>query len=206
MTSDRKNNQLAARERVAKLRREQARRDRRRRLLMYGTGAVLLLAVAGGTTAAVFARRAARPSLAAVKTYPVVQGHVEGRVAYKQNPPAGGPHNAVWLNCGIYNKPVPNENAVHDLEHGAVWITYRPDLPAGQVKDLTALVRGQTYLTLSPYPGLPAPVVASAWGKQLVLTGAADKRLPAFIQRYKQGPQAPEPGAVCTGGIGTPSS
>lgn len=205
MTPARKNSQLAARERVAQLRREQARQDRRRRLLIYGTGAAVLLAVAGGTAAAVRGQRAARPSLAAVKTYPESQGHVQGRVGYKQTPPAGGPHSAVWLNCGIYPKPVLNENAVHDLEHGAVWITYRPDLPAGQVAQLTALVRGQSYLTVSPYPGLPAPVVVSAWGKQLTLTGAADKRLPAFIARYKQSPQAPEPGAACTGGTGTPA-
>jgi hypothetical protein len=56
-------------------------------------------------------------------------------------------------------------------------------------------------MVLSPYPGLPAPVVASAWGKQLKLTGADDPRLAAFIREYRQGPQTPEPGAACTGGL-----
>jgi hypothetical protein len=100
---------------------------------------------------------------------------------------------------------VPNENAVHDLEHGAVWITYQPTLAKADIAKLTSYAKGQTYLDLSPYPNLPAPVVASAWGVQLRLSGASDKRLPAFIAKYKQGPQTPEPGASCTGGIGTPA-
>src|SRR5690606_33576299 len=37
--------------------------------------------------------------------------HVEGRVTYAQTPPVGGEHNPVWLNCGIYDQPVRNENA-----------------------------------------------------------------------------------------------
>ncbi len=59
---------------------------------------------------------------------------------------------------------------------------------------------------LTPYPNLPKPVVASAWGLQLPLDDANDARLPLFISRYEAGPQTPEPGALCTGGIGTPLS
>ena len=93
---------------------------------------------------------------------------------------------------------------MHALEHGAVWVTYRPDLPAAQV---TALRKSlpSTYAVLSPFTGLKAPVVVSAWGKQLVLTGADDPRLSAFVKAYRQGPQTPEPGAACSGGTGNPA-
>ncbi len=57
----------------------------------------------------------------------------------------------------------------------------------------------------SPYEGLESPVVASAWGKQLRLEGADDPDLESFIQSYFQGPQTPEPGAACTGGIADPA-
>jgi hypothetical protein len=55
--------------------------------------------------------------------------HTKEPVDYPQSPPVGGPHNPIWQNCGFYSKPVRNENAVHSMEHGAVWITYSPDLP-----------------------------------------------------------------------------
>lgn len=132
-------------------------------------------------------------------------GHAQGLVAYPQTPPAGGDHSAAWQNCGCYDAPIASENAVHSLEHGAVWITFRPDLPREQVDRLRDLARGQTYLLVSPYPDLPAPMAASAWGKQAHLGGPGDPRLGTFIANYRSGPQAPEPGARCTSGTGVPT-
>jgi hypothetical protein len=117
----------------------------------------------------------------------------------------GGDHDAAWLNCGVYTEPVPEENAVHSLEHGAVWITYEADLPADQVEALTDLVEGESYALLSPRDDMPAPVVASAWGLQLRVDDADDPRLAAFLVKYLQGEQTPEPGAACFGGVGTPA-
>jgi hypothetical protein len=57
---------------------------------------------------------------------------------------------------------------------------------------------------VSPYPGLPAPVVASAWGVQEWFHTAGDPKLNDFVSKYRQGPQTPEPGAACTNGTGTP--
>ena len=130
--------------------------------------------------------------------------HTQAVVDYEQTPPAGGEHNPVWQNCGYYDAPVGNENAVHSLEHGAVWITYSPDLPQDEVERLRDLARNQTYILVSPYEGLPSPVVASAWGKQLSVESAEDPDLESFIGAYRQGPETPEPGAACTGGIGQP--
>ena len=140
-----------------------------------------------------------------VKTYPnLKQDHVTGKVTYPQNPPVGGPHAGVWLNCGIYDAPVANENAVHSMEHGAVWITYQPTLAAADVQHLASLVKGHSFVILSPYDGLPTPVVASAWGVQLQVQTAYDSRISQFIQKYEQGPQTPEQGASCSGGTGSP--
>ena len=132
--------------------------------------------------------------------------HSEGQIDYAQTPPAGGEHNQVWQNCGFYSEPVRSENVVHSLEHGAVWITYRPDLPQEQVQQIQELANDNTYVLASPYPDLPSPVVASAWGKQLELDSADDQRLKQFVSYFMQGPQTPEPGAVCTGGTGNPQS
>ena len=135
--------------------------------------------------------------------------HVTGPVTYDRVPPAGGAHNAVPLNCGIYDQPVPNENAVHSLEHGAVWITYQPTLTADQLTALQQLVSSsyvgtEKYLVLSPYAGIPSPIVASAWGAQLAVSDPSDSRLLAFIHYYAGGGQGGELGGPCTGGVGTP--
>lgn len=140
-----------------------------------------------------------------LQTFPAQErGHTEAPVTYAQTPPVGGIHNPAWQNCGIYDAPIADENGVHSLEHGAVWITYQPELDATAVAQLRDLVRGRPFALLSPYPGLPAPVVASAWGLQLEVDDAGDARLTRFLDTYAQGPQTPEPGAVCYGGVGRP--
>ncbi|MGL5810015.1 MAG: DUF3105 domain-containing protein [Nocardioides sp.] len=142
-------------------------------------------------------------SLEAVRTYQVeAPKHVSGRVAYPQSPPVGGDHNRVWLACGHHDEPVRNEMAVHDLEHGVVWITYRPDLDAGEVAELARLLPGKGIM--SPYENLPAPVVVTVWGAQLLLDGADDPRMPLFLAEYGDGSTAPERDASCAGGVGEP--
>ncbi len=135
--------------------------------------------------------------------------HILGKILYDHSPPVGGNHAPVWLNCGTYSLPVVNENAVHSLEHGSVWITYLPVLPQAEVDALRALVKlsyqgKERYVILSPYPGQSAPVVASAWGYQLTLQNPTDPRLTSFINYFRHGPQTLEPSAHCTGGTGSP--
>ncbi len=152
------------------------------------------------------ARSQATQPIEGLEQYPnQVQGHAEGTLSYAQTPPVGGVHNPIWQNCGVYTDPIPNEHAVHSLEHGAVWITYQPDLPAAEVEQLQTLTRQSRYRLLSPYPGLPSPIVISAWGYQLKLDKADDPRLQRFIERYEQNPLGPEPGASCSGGVGQPN-
>ncbi len=130
--------------------------------------------------------------------------HKEGPLSYPQTPPVGGAHSATWQNCGIYSASVHNENAVHSLEHGAVWITYQPNLSQQAVQQLQDVVRGHDHALLSPYPGLPSPIVATAWGIQLQVKDAGDTRLTQFLSKYEKGSQTPEPGAACSGGTGVP--
>ncbi len=129
--------------------------------------------------------------------------HVNGTVEYAQTPPVGGDHSPVWQNCGFYSEPIDPGMGVHSMEHGAVWITYQPNLPADQVDVLRGLAG--SYVLVTPWAdGLPAPVVASAWGSQLALDSASDPALEAFVEVFRQGDQTPEPGAPCSGGVGQP--
>jgi len=125
--------------------------------------------------------------------------HLGGDVTYDQTPPAGGDHAQAWLECGIYDEPVPDENAVHSLEHGTVWVTYGPGLDEADIDALAATLPEESII--SPYDDLPSPLVVSVWGAQLALTGPDDPRLALFFAEYGDGHTAPEPLASCAGGI-----
>ncbi|MER7546116.1 DUF3105 domain-containing protein [Spirillospora sp. NPDC127506] len=132
--------------------------------------------------------------------------HTTGAVKYDSDPPMGGDHDPVWQNCDgrVYDAPLRNENAVHSLEHGAVWITYRPGLAGDQLDMLKAKVSGIDYTMLSPYPAQDVPIKLTAWGHQLSLEDASDARVDEFLRGFVKGPQTPEPGAACDGAKDTP--
>lgn len=129
--------------------------------------------------------------------------HVEGDIDYEGHP-AGGEHSAVWLNCGFYPEPVPEENAVHSLEHGAVWITYPADAPQATVDELSPHA-DRLKVIVSPVEGQTIPVLMTAWGNQLEVENADDPRIDQFITAFVSGGDAPEPGGACTGGLGQPA-
>lgn len=130
--------------------------------------------------------------------------HVEGDIHDDDDIPAGGAHSAVWQNCGFYDAPIRSENAVHSLEHGAVWITYDPNLDASEIEQLRALPKPGEKVLISPVPDQPAPIIATAWANQLELTTTDDTRLEQFINEFERSPDAPEPGGSCVGGVGSP--
>lgn len=131
------------------------------------------------------------------------RSHVEGSVDYDSVPPLGGPHAPVWANCGFYEQALPNELAVHSMEHGAVWIAYPEDgdVDTERLRELTV---GQPDVLVGPSPDVDT-VTATAWGAQLEVDDADDPALSAFIEAYVRGPNTPEPGAPCSGGVGEPS-
>ncbi len=135
---------------------------------------------------------------------PATSAHVPRteRVRYERNPPLGGSHDAVWADCDgtVYDTAVRNENMVHSLEHGAVWIAYHPRRISGEaLESLGNRVEGSPYTMLSPYPGLDAPISLQSWGHQLRVEGADDPRIDQFLRALRANPNThPEPGASCT--------
>lgn len=204
---------------VAAIRAAQQRKDRRTRLLIIGgvvlvvgalvTAAVLVINAEMRERAEIEAA-AAQPIEGVVERTDLSRGHVpqpEPTAAEGETllPPMGGDHDPAWQNCGVYTEPVLSAHAIHSLEHGAVWITYQPGLAADQVAVLEQLMEGRSYTLLSPFEDLASPIVLTAWGAQLELDDANDPRAEVFLERYVQGAQTPEPGAACTGGVGTPA-
>jgi hypothetical protein len=168
-------------------------------------------AVAGTTTPTTTSSRSTRsaapdPSAAiegaVVKKYPQAKhARPDQRVAYDVFPPMGGTHDGSWAGCDgvVYPNPVRNENMVHAMEHGAVWIAYHPDQVTGtDLDDLKSIVDGKGYLMLSPYPGLDKPVSVQSWGHQLKVDDAHDPRIAKFATLLRNNAAVtPEFGATC---------
>ncbi|OIJ98033.1 DUF3105 domain-containing protein [Streptomyces colonosanans] len=140
-----------------------------------------------------------------VKTWKGTLGrtHTTKPVAYPMEPPVGGDHHPVWQNCNgdVYTKPVADVHAVHSLEHGAVWVTYSSKASKADVDALAAKVSKTPYTLMSPVEDQKDPLMLSAWAHQRTVKSASDPSVDAFFARFVQGPQTPEPGAVCTGGM-----
>ncbi|MCV2488749.1 DUF3105 domain-containing protein [Geodermatophilus sp. YIM 151500] len=177
--------------------------------LIAGAVAVVVFAGAVITYAVVAVNRANEGRIEAIDElegvqildYAAGQEHVTTPVTYEQSPPVGGPHDPNWADCTgtVYDVDIRHENAVHSLEHGAVWITYDPERVSGaDVETLAALVEGESGRMLSPYAGLDSPISIQSWNHQLKVDSADDPRLAQFADflTYRSG-FFPEPGASC---------
>ncbi|QKW06126.1 DUF3105 domain-containing protein [Streptomyces sp. NA04227] len=210
--------------RIEEMRRAEQARERRNRALTISGVAVIVAAMVGGgyllvanadgddkddkggpakveeAVASTFDKDAGVTSWDAKK---LKRDHVTGSVKYAMTPPVGGRHHQQWLNCNgdVYDEAVPNENAVHALEHGAVWVTYTSKAPKADLEKLEAKVKKTPYSLMSPVENQKDPIMLSAWGKQRTVKGAADPGVNKFFADFVQGPQTPEPGAPCTGGL-----
>src|SRR5581483_1170489 len=167
------------RSRRAARREAEARRQRRSKALEIGAIVVAIALIGIAVIAGVQSWRAEpAPVPAGTESFAnLSRDHAPTAVAYDRTPPAGGRHSAVWQNCGFYAAPIAAEHAVHSLEHGAVWITYRPGLPSAEIERLKALAAEQSHMLVSPIADQAAPIIATAWGEQIRLDSVDDDRL-----------------------------
>jgi Protein of unknown function (DUF3105) len=140
----------------------------------------------------------------ALQTYEYAAGqtHVTEPVVYAESPPVGGPHEPPpdWADCTgtVYDVDIRHENAVHSLEHGAVWITYNPDEVSDADIDTLSSLASASGRMLSPYEGLDSPVSIQSWNHQLKVDAANDERLAKFADFFTYNADYyPEPGASC---------
>ena len=134
--------------------------------------------------------------------YPAGQEHVTTSVDYAESPPVGGPHAPPpsWADCTgtVYDIDIRHENAVHSLEHGAVWITYDPDVVTGDALQTLRDLASESGRMISPNPGQDSPISLQSWNHQLKVDSVADKRIKQFADFFtRNGDFYPEVGASC---------
>jgi hypothetical protein len=219
MGSAKNSSSTSRKARIEEMRRAEQSRERRNRILTIAASVVVVAGLVVGGVVLVKSQSdksdTASDSKASsghfvtgadgVKTWKgtLSRNHVTKTVKYPMEPPVGGDHNQVWMNCNgdVYTKAINNMNAVHSLEHGAVWVTYNSKASDADVKALAAKVKKTPYALMSPVEDQKDPIMLSAWGKQRTVTAASDPNVDKFFAEFVQGKQTPEPGAACTNGL-----
>lgn len=114
------------------------------------------------------------------------------KVDYGTNPPTSGNHYASPQVGGIYDKAPADGNLVHSMEHGAVILWYKSDLPATQTAQLKEIFNkvfvGKKIMT--PRDSLDAPLTLTSWGRLLKLQTIDEGQIKAFMETNEdRGPE-----------------
>lgn len=126
--------------------------------------------------------------------------------AYNSNPPTSGPHYAEPAKGGFYEEAPPDEQLVHNLEHGYVILWYNCNaLTSGQCDQLKQQLRdtmsragnstrtGTPKLIAVPRPTLDVQLALTTWGRLDKFDGFDRERIVNFIRAFRD--HAPEPTA-----------
>ncbi len=111
--------------------------------------------------------------------------------AYNSNPPTSGWHYPQPANWGVYQEELPDEQVVHNLEHGGIWISY---------KDIDEATKAQLETIGKQYPGSvivtpraknDSKIALASWGRLQKLDQFDEKLVLDFIKANKN--KSPEP-------------
>lgn len=113
--------------------------------------------------------------------------HEEPPISYAESPPVAGPHADTPLGCGSYAQPVANENLVHSLEHGAVYVLYSPDLPVPQIRTLEQIAADhEENVLVAPYEGeMQTPVAVGSWGHRMDLDEVDEEAINEYVDEFQ---------------------
>ncbi len=111
--------------------------------------------------------------------------------AYNSNPPTSGPHYVQPANWGIYEKELPDEQVVHNLEHGGIWISYTniDTSTKSKVEDLAN--RYPLSVIVTPRAKDDSKITLASWGRLMKLEEFNADTITAFIKGNKN--RSPEP-------------
>jgi hypothetical protein len=113
--------------------------------------------------------------------------------SYETFPPTSGPHSPNAVDYGYYEKPLPFELLVHNLEHGDIVIYYKPSV-TNDTKEHLQYLSELTYkgsgVIVVPNEKIKGEVVATAWTKKMILPTFNEEKLGKFIYEYiYEGPE-----------------
>jgi len=105
--------------------------------------------------------------------------------AYNSNPPTSGWHTGESVPWGFYGQEYPDEQLIHNLEHGGIWITYKDidDHSLEQIKAFAEEHSGSVVVT--PRPQNDSQIVVASWGRLLKMDTLDMPLIEEFYKQYK---------------------
>lgn len=110
---------------------------------------------------------------------------------YNSNPPSSGPHWQGSAKNGIYDKELADEQLIHSLEHGYIWISYKSDAPDDVKNKLKEIAENDSWkIVLEPRDKNDTMIALVGWARVLNLDNLDEKRIKDFISTYRnRGPE-----------------
>lgn len=113
---------------------------------------------------------------------------------YNSNPPTSGWHYAQPANWGVYQEELPDEQLIHNLEHGGIWISYK-DVDQETKSNLETVSRKYPgSVALTPRSANDAKIILASWGRLLKLESFDEMKVVDFIKANRN--KSPEPLAM----------
>jgi hypothetical protein len=110
---------------------------------------------------------------------------------YNSNPPTSGWHWPAPADWGIYKVAFPDEKFVHNLEHGGIWISYKPSKVS--VETITLLedfAKRYRKIIVAPRETNDSNIALAAWTRLQKLENYDEQTIIKFIEaHYDQGPE-----------------
>lgn len=119
----------------------------------------------------------------------IAQGSTD-HPAYNSNPPTSGwhwPQPAAW---GSYATAQSDEQLIHNLEHGGIWISYKPDLDAQTIAQLNDFAKRYRKIIVAPRVANDSAIALAGWARLQKLDRYDERLILQFIDAfYDKGPE-----------------
>ena len=111
---------------------------------------------------------------------------------YNSTPPTSGPHwDTGWAGCGFIDEGAPDEQMVHNMEHGQVIISYNlsDDGDVERLKEIAGSLPGRrSWMIMRPYTKIGEGQIAlTAWGwkDEFSIAELTEERVREFYDAHR---------------------
>lgn len=178
---------------LKKTRIEEAVRRKKLKKIFWSSGVLILLAVLVG--GGIWYSRVKNKNLPGEFIADQGREHItaNNNFVYNSNPPTSGPHFSQAAEWGAHKEELADETLIHNLEHGGIWISYKPGLPEETRKKLENFYeKWGRKIIVAPRSKNDTDIALAAWNRldKFSVSKYSDERAEKFIKAFRnKGPE-----------------